>query len=214
MNDNFKYYFKISAICLIFLFFTSFSFSQNKGFVGGIIAGAVASQVDGDRLEGYNKAGFQGGIFLTNKVHKNFGFSFEMKYIQKGSRTTSAPPDTINAIPERYYKLRLNYVEVPILLNFYMKKKFMIETGLGFGYLFRVREDPDGYGFQLPDVPFKHYDFPFYFGVAYFPWENFHLNFRYSYSTLPIRDHPGNQTWYFDRGQYNNLISFGVYINL
>ncbi len=202
-----------ASLFMIFMLLTISLFAQNKGFVGGIMAGAVASQVDGDKLSGYNKAGFQGGIFLTNKFGKKAGFSFEMKYIQKGSRTTSSPPDSVNIVPDRYYKLRLNYVEVPFLFNVYLKKKFMLETGLGFAYLFRVREDPDGYGFMLPDVPFKRFDFPFYFGVAYFPFEKFHIDFRYSYSTAAIRNHPGNQTWYFDRGQYNNLISFGTYLN-
>lgn len=212
MNNIFNSIFLIIIFILLF-FSTSVSLAQNKGFQGGLLIGAVASQVDGDKLEGYHKAGFQGGLYMTNKLNKNFGFTIEMKYIQKGSRTTSAPADTINAVPERYYKLRLNYIEVPFLLNFYLKKKFMLETGMGFGYMFRSREDPDGYGFTIPDVPFKRFDLPFYFGVAYFPWENFHIDFRYSYSTVAIRNHPGNQTWYFDRGQYNNLISFGIYLN-
>jgi hypothetical protein len=191
--------------------------AQQKGFRGGIMAGACASQVDGDKLSGYNKGGFQGGIFLSNKLNDKSGFSIEMKYIQKGSRTTSSPPDSVNVTPDRYYKLRLSYIEVPFLANYYLKKKFMLESGLGFAYLFRVREDTDGNGMTTLgkyDIPFKHFDFPFYFGVAFCPFENFHINFRYSYSTMAIRNHPGNQTWYFDRGQYNNLLSFGVYLNL
>ena len=200
------------TICILLI--SIFAQSQNKGFQAGILLGTVASQVDGDKLEGYNKGGLQGGIYLVNKLKKNFGFSMEMKYIQKGSRTTSAPADSVNAIPQRYYKLRLSYVEVPFLFNFYLKKKFMLEAGLGFAYLFRSREDPDGYGFESPYVPFKKLDIPYYFGVAYYPFENFHLDFRFSYSTVAIRNHPGNQTWYFDRGQYNNLLSFALYFNL
>lgn len=203
-------------LILLFVFSTNFIFSQ-EGFKGGIFIGAVASQVDGDMLIGYNKAGAQAGIFLVNKLDKNFGFSMEMKYIQKGSRTNSPAPDSINVAPPRYYKLRLSYIEVPFLLNFYLKKRFMIETGLGFGYLFRIREDIGGFGMG-PTNPyekqFKRFEIPLIFGVAYYPTENIHLDFRASYSAFAIRSHPGNQTWYFNRGQYNNLISFGIYFNI
>jgi len=203
--------FKIAvSFCMFFILITIISFAQNKGFRSGIMAGAVASQVDGDRHEGYNKAGFQGGIFLMNKFSKKTGFHVEMKYIQKGSRTINNP-DSIYA---PYYKLRLSYVEVPFLFDFYLKKKFMLETGTGFSYLFRAREDVDRCGLTEPIPVFKRFDMPFVFGVCYFPLINFYINFRFSYSIIPVRNHPANQTWYFDKGQYNNLLSFGMYLML
>ncbi len=205
--------FKIKVFfCLFFIFVTICSFAQNKGFRMGIMAGAVASQVDGDMLVGYNKGGLQAGIFLTNKFSKNNGFSIEMKFIQKGSYINRQ--DSMNPVNNRYYKLRLNYVEVPFLYNIYIKKKFMLEAGAGFSYLFNAREDKNGNGFMPPDPEFKRFDIPFVVGVCYFPFEKFHVDFRYSYSMIAIRDHPAHQTYYFDRGQYNNLLSFGMYLML
>ena len=90
----------------------------------------------------------------------------------------------------------------------------MIEVGAGFSYLIKAQEDTDGNGFMIPDPLFKKFDLPFVFGVCYYPFDKFHLDFRYSYSMLAIRNHPGNQTWYFNRGQYNNLLSFGIYFNI
>jgi hypothetical protein len=206
-----------AVICLFFFLITTNTFAQEKGFRGGILFGAVASQVDGDALSGFYKGGLQSGIFLTNRFNKKSGIQIELKFIQKGSRTVWAPSDSaapVNPNTDRYYKLRLNYVEVPFLYNFYLNKKFMLETGLGFAYLFNAKEDVDGYGFLDPNPPFRKFDFPVYFGVTYFPFEKFHLDFRYSYSTVAIRPHPAHQTWYFDRGQYNNLLSFGMYLNI
>lgn len=196
-------------VILIFIASVNNLFSQ-EGFTGGLTAGTVASQVDGDRLSGYNKAGFQGGIYILNRIDKRNGFRMEMKYIQKGSRSVSNP-DSIYA---RYYKLRLNYIEVPFFYNYYLKKKFIFEGGIGFAYLFRAREDVDGTGFMIPFEPFFRFDFPYYLGVSYSVIDNFFINFRYSYSMAPIRKHPGNQYWYSDRGQYNNLVSFALYLNL
>lgn len=201
---------KISLFILVLVFTTSLLFAQ-EGFKGGLLLGAVASQVDGDRLEGYYKGGAQAGVFVVNKFNKKTGITIEMKYIQKGSSVNHI--DSINPQNNRYYKLRLNYVEVPFMFNFYMKKKFMLELGAGFSYLFRAREDTDGNGFMEPTPQFKKFDVPFVFGLCYYPFDKFHIDFRYSYSMLAIRNHPGNQTWYFNRGQYNNLLSFGMYLH-
>jgi hypothetical protein len=211
LGFNIKTIFAFS-LCSLLLTFSVETYSQNKGFEGGIMFGAAASQVDGDMLEGYHKAGLQGGIFLTNKLSKKFGFSVEMKFIQKGSYVNRM--DSLNPDNNRYYKLRLNYVEVPFLLNYYINKKFMVEAGAGFAYLVSGKEDKDATGMVLPEPPFKKFDLPFVFGVCYFPWEKFHIDFRYSYSMVAIRDHPAQQTFYFDRGQYNNLLSFGMFLNL
>jgi hypothetical protein len=205
---------KINFITIIVILICNNYIYSQKGFIAGIMAGATTSQVDGDKLSGYDKAGVQLGIYLLNKPSLHWGFNMEMKFIQKGSRTNTAPPDNVNTQVGRYYKLRLNYIEVPLLINYFIKKKYIIETGLGFAYLIRSREDTDGNGFLEPYVAFKKFDFPFYFGVSYLVSNNFHLNFRYSYSLRPIRNHPENQTWYFDRGQYNNLLSFGMYLNI
>jgi len=197
-------------LLLLFIVITNKIIAQDNGFVGGILFGAVASQVDGDELSGYYKTGLQAGINLTNRFNKKNGISIELKFIQKGSYVNHM--DSINTDNNRYYKMRLNYVEVPFLYNFYLKKKFMFEGGFGFAYLFNAREDKDGYGFTEPYPDFKKFDFPTYFGVRYFVFKKLHLDFRYSYSVIPIRDHPAHQTYYFNRGQYNKLLSFAAYL--
>lgn len=206
-----------TIFCLFFVLITTYLYAQEKkGFRGGVMIGAVASQVDGDRLQGYHKGGLQAGIYLTNKFNSKTGFTVEMKYIQKGSRSLFKI-DSLTPVSNDYYKLRLSYVEVPFLFNFYLKKKFMIEGGLGFAYLFRVRQDIGGFGMTTIgkyERQFNKFEIPFVFGVAFYPIENFHIDFRTSYSILPIREHPANQTFYFDRGQYNNLISFGMFLNI
>ncbi len=203
---------KILLLGILLIYIISQSFAQEKGFRGGLMLGAVASQVDGDQLAGFNKGGLQAGIFLTNRINKTNGFTIEMKFIQKGSFVNHL--DSLNPDNNRYYKLRLNYVEVPFIYNFYLNKKFMLEAGAGFAYLFKSREDKDGNGFMLPDPVFKKFDVPFVFGVCYFPFQKFHVDFRYSYSMVAIREHPAHQTFYFNRGQYNNLLSFGMYLML
>ncbi|MCX7862732.1 MAG: PorT family protein [Bacteroidales bacterium] len=198
-----KNIFLITCICFI-----SQALGQNFK-VGGSL-GFVASQVDGDRLDGYDKPGFKAGIFVTNTIIKNWSFSMGIDYIQKGSRKLSNPdiPD------DRFYILRLNYMEVPFLFQYLYKSKYIAEVGLVFGYLYRAREDVDGYGFADPDPPFKSYDIPVRWGIGYQVSKHFSFKLHQSYSILPIRNHPANQTWYFNRGQYNNYIILSIYYTL
>ncbi len=198
---------QIKVVTIVLLLLPIGNYAQH--FVPGFKAGMVTSQVDGDRLDGYDKPSVTAGIFVENKFHEYWTFSMGIDYIQKGSR--SIPNDSLGG---RYYKLRLNYIEVPFLVRAIIKKKFQVEAGLVFGYLYRAREDMDAYGFTEPSPPFKKYDFPMRVGVGYSFNEHVGIRFHYSYSILPIRNHPANQTWYFDRGQYNNYLILSLYYTL
>lgn len=190
------------------LLFPLWGFSQH--FVPGVMVGMVSSQVDGDRLAGYNKPGFNAGMFVENNFHKNWTFSMGINYIQKGSRTLPANDSTGNLIG-RFYKLRLNYVEVPFYIRTLIKKRFIFEVGLMLSYLYRAREDADGYGFLEPSPVFRRYDLPYSLGLGYKINSQWNVRTHFSYSMFPIRSNPGNQIWYFNRGQYNNYLTIGLY---
>ncbi len=46
----------------------------------------TATQVDGDTYGGYNKAGFQGGVFVNTRLSDLFSAQLEIKYTGKGAR--------------------------------------------------------------------------------------------------------------------------------
>ena len=192
-------------LIVILLNFSSTTFSQS--FKGGLLGGMVASQVDGDMFAGYNKPGFQFGGFVNIKFGKKIGGQTELKFIQKGSRKTP----NFDKGDYAYYKLSLNYIEMPFIFTVMMKKKWKFEVGAGVAYLAKALEDKDGYGWEMPYPDFNNIEIPFVLGFNYALGKKLNVNFRYSYSMLPIRSHPGNQTYYNNRGQYNNLISFVLY---
>jgi len=37
---------------------------------------------------------------------------------------------------------------------------------------------------------------------------------RFNYSLLPVREHPGNQVYWLNRGQYNNAMLFSFYYKI
>ena len=95
-------------------------------FKAKILAGVATSQVSGDQLAGFNKAGIMAGAGVSTKLSEKADLGFEMYYIQKGSVKQS----NIDKGDLVYYRLRLNYVEVPILFEYHLSEKFRSD-GLG-----------------------------------------------------------------------------------
>jgi hypothetical protein len=178
-------------------------------FRGGIIAGINGSQVDGDHYAGYNKLGIMAGFFVYRPVSEKLDIQLEIKYMGKGASKKTTKSDLVQ------YKSQLHYVEMPLLLHYKASRKLGIEAGLGFGYLFSYAEK-DEYG-EIPiedAAKFNAFELSSIIGLRYNIKPFLALNLRYSYSILPILNSPGDITYFFNRGAYNNLFSIGVMYEL
>ncbi len=195
---------KIFSI-LIILLISQIGFAQTFG--GGIFGGLSASQLDGDRSSGYNKAGFSFGIYTNAQINKYVDAQMELKYIQKGSKWESEDQSV-------FYQSKLNYIELPLFLKYHFLGRFSANIGLTVGYLQKATENKDRIGDEPADPPFDEFEFSGLAGVEYEIIENLFFNVRFNYSIIPIRDHPGSQAYFFDRGQYNNALTFAVYYQI
>ena len=194
------------VIPLIFvLFITQFGFAQTFG--GGIFAGLSASQLDGDNWGGYHKAGLSFGIYTNAEINKYFDAQIELKYVQKGSKSNSKDLNV-------FYLSKLNYVELPIFLKYNFLDRFSANLGISIGYLQKATEDKDRIGDEPADPSFNKFEFSGLAGVEYKILENLFFNVRFNYSISPIRKHPGDQTYFLDKGQYNNVLTFAVYYQI
>jgi hypothetical protein len=197
----------IKKTIILFLFFLSFHFNLYcQGFSPGIFGGILGSQVDGDRLSGFNKPGGTFGILISRNISKAGYIQTEFEFIQKGSRKVAHPDQgDINS-----YEIKLNYIEFPVLFKYSIKNKFIPEAGLGFAYLINSAEIIDEYS-QTPVPEFNSFEYSYIFGFNYKVFDKFCLNIRFSQSILPIRKLIGDKTIYFDGAQYNKLLSFSIY---
>jgi opacity protein-like surface antigen len=205
----------IILILLTVVYYTSFfSPVQAQRFHGGVLAGITASQVDGDSYAGFNKIGFQGGVFVNTLFTDYFGAQLEIKYAGKGAQKSTSSED-----PE-VYKLALHYLDLPVMINYTLKKKVVFDLGIVPGYLFsKSGEDSGG---PIPDdymVDFKKMDLAWLMGVNYKINKNLLVNIRYSYSLISIRDYENTSSNYgwignlfgYNTGDYNNYLSLGLY---
>ncbi len=197
---------KYFIVCIVFTFFLSYSYAQK--FNGGILAGFTASQVDGDTHSGYHKGGIEAGAFINRIINDNFSWQLEIKFKQKGSHFV---PDSID-FNERVYRLHLNYAEVPFSINYHFKKRFVLNFGIGIGYLISFKEEANYIRlYEDTDRYFNRYEVCYNFGLAYKISKKILFNISHSYSITPIRKHASGTVYKFNRGQYNNLLAFTFY---
>lgn len=170
-------------------------------FEGGIFSGVCASQVSGDSYSGFNKAGLIIGGSVRRSVSVNWNLQMEMLYVQKGSRHMQSDPSFIE-----FYQLKVNYIEIPLLLQYRKNEKLVIEGGVSFGVLTNEGTEENLSGPISGQLPFHSKEYALHIGAEYRIAEKFGLNLRLSNSILPIREHASGATYLYNNGQLNTAI--------
>lgn len=183
-------------------------------FRSGLIGGVAVSQIDGDNLVGYNKLGPIGGAFVEYDFTDRITGYFELKYIQKGKVKSV---DVTLENPE-YFKIALDYVQLPVFLRYKLGYGFDFELGLGFAYLFNARFY-DEYG-QLPKDDFSYafhsFELSSLLGLRYDINSKYFVTARWSMSFLPVANVlsgdigtiQGASPWEKAGNQYNRSLEF------
>jgi len=209
---------KISKIVLItvVLFCTSTvkSLAQYREsyntFIGGLVAGANFTQVDGDGYRGYHKTGINaGGIVylpfgdMDLPVEGTIALSMEVLYVQKGS-ASNGPSQAYGLLSQN---INLQYGEVPIQLNYFRgTQKSSVGAGLSIGYLGRYEELIDKGGGKIikNGFPFRRYELSFVLTGNIHIFKGFFISPRFQYALIPIRVSTGG---YGRNQQFNNVLS-------
>jgi len=183
--------------------------AHGQRFHGGVMGGLAATQLDGDNLGGYNKPGVRVGGWVNTQVKPNTILQLELEFIQKGSKISENELKN-----QRYYHSRLNYIQVPLLAKTSLMARLEGEAGIAGSYLTKSMEDKDGGGFLEAEPEFTQFEFSGLVGLSYKLSKNLAVNARFNYSLLPVREHPGEQTYWLNRGQYNNVMLFSLYYQI
>ncbi len=171
---------------------------EKKVFYGGLVAGGNFAQVDGDWFAGYRKMGVNAGAIVYAQLAKHIALSLEILYSQKGSRSKLgqySPRD--HSIYIAKYGINLNYAEIPLMINYFDKRKSHFGLGVSYGRLVSSKETVEIITDTIRNVvtsldfngqyPFKKDAFDFLAGVELHLWKGLFLNIRFQYSLMPIR---------------------------
>jgi hypothetical protein len=189
---------KLKITCFIMILFISNNINSQE-FKAGIKAGINTSQVSGDNLGGFHKAGLLIGGYVNRNINQLLSFQLEMIFIQKGSSNT----DKNFPIAEIY----LDYIEVPLLLIYRQSENIFIESGIHTSALINGYYH-DLYGRLENQNKFDNFDLGFIIGVNYKINNKLSLNTRASNSIIPFAEHASGQTYRFNKGKYNTGLSF------
>ncbi|MCK9339034.1 MAG: PorT family protein [Bacteroidales bacterium] len=221
---------------IILLFFTVFLITTcySQRFIGSVIAGMNLSQVDGDEVYGFHKAGFNGGASVMLPLDARFKWfaTVELLYSQRGSYRSAwrandslSPSEHIvnedNSIPfndKIKYKLNLDYVEVPIVFHYEdFRTGWALGAGFSWGRLVYAKEIENGWT-TTTNIRSKTYttnDWSVLADLKIKIWKGVKLNVRYQYSFVPIRERnfeykqpDGTIDKTELRKQYHSVISF------
>ncbi len=177
---------------------------------GAAIAGMNLSQVDGDEIYGFNKVGINLGVAAIVPFADQWEASIETIFTQKGSYQGPHYNDSLTG----EYRLRINYLEVPVLVHFNDKNKVIFGAGFSWGRLVHVEEYEHGNRVEstkLNSGPYSKNDYNAMVDLRFRIYKQLKFNVRYAYSLKKIRTrvykHPfSNDSW--TRNQFNNFWTF------
>ncbi len=187
----------------------NFGYAQKskKGFSFGIKNGINMSSLvtekslfEGNENAISKKFGYVGGIFVEYKFTKCFYLSGDLFYSRKGFNVEL--PVVGNALIDT--RVQLNYLDIPIMSNFYVYKGLVLKVGLQSSILLSSK-------FQVKRVSvsvfesFRHFDYSMPVGIAYDFENGLILDLRYSLGVNAVLKSQ-------ERGELNNNSVFSFMV--
>ena len=182
----------ILTVGAIFAF--SFTYAQEVKF--GIKGGLNLANISGDVEGNTSKLGFQIGGFTEIEITEKFSVQPELLFSTQGTKFDFEGTKV---------EFNLSYLNIPVMLKYYVADKFILETGPQIGLLMNAKLKGGGDSLDVKDN-FKSIDFGVNFGTAYNFSENISAGLRYNLGLSNISKSVDGDT----ANIKNNVISLSV----
>ena len=174
---TFKYFLLLVSL-LIFMSGVTIAQELQFGGLTGISASKAFSKNSSPEIyetDDINpRVSFNVNAFVAYKTSERWGVSVEPGFIQKGF---SLPVET--GTTQGDAKIRLNYIQLPVLAEFYATQKLYFSVGPEFAYLlnarYKMQEKTD-----ITDIYDNRFEVSGLAGVNYNIYQNFDIGLRYS----------------------------------
>lgn len=131
---------KLLILLIAFTAITVVSFAQRTPFLqAGIKAGANITKIDGKSFKDEFKWGYSLGGFAAIKVSEKFQIQPEVLFNQYNTRVDSEYNNIVNSSSLK--DISLNYLSIPLLLNYSPTKLFTLQAGPQFGILLNKHDN-------------------------------------------------------------------------
>jgi opacity protein-like surface antigen len=169
----------------LFVLAVSFTYAQKAQF--GIKGGLNSSNFSGDTegIDFKSRIGFNLGAFAAIKLSEKITLQPEILYSTQGAKAVNVSALYDDIIYTGDVKFNLSYINVPVMIKYYVADKFNLEAGPQIGFLTSAKTSTklDGSSQSVDeDVKdsFESVDFGLNFGAGYDFTKNFSAGIRYN----------------------------------
>ena len=182
--------------------------SHAQSFAGGVMAGALVSQINGDGYGGFHQLGWTAGVFGRIPTDGPSSWQLELKYSLFGAHSDTKEVEFgMNPM-----NIRLHYIELPILYRYNLTKLningmpldfITLELGLSGDFLVKNTQSANfENGFENPNWLF--FSVTGDVGVQFDLGERLGVNLRSMNSITPCRWRPDSPSLFY--GHYYNIV--------
>ena len=188
------------SLFLCTLLFTSMLFAQYTAI--GLKAGLNISNLSNS--SGYqmgSKAGFTAGLLAHIHMDHSLALQPEVVYSNQGAKYT------VNGVE---HNLNLNYINIPVQLQYMFANGFRLQTGPQVGFLTEVKDKVSGTNNEtnfFTSQDFKTVDFSWSAGLGYLSASGLGIDGRYNFGLSNINNGGSNVL-------HNNVFQLGLFYML
>lgn len=183
MPTTLLFIFLFTPIFLIGQNDSSNEFFQKKRFNAGAVVGINSSALGGEGLDDF--IGWNAGIYGIAQITKKIHLSTELLWSQNGDYLKAEFFPDLN-----YSKVSLNFIEVPVQLNFQLQqneelndRKGWLRVGVSFASLINARVEANNIEVTKQIIWKKESSFLMNFGGTFFLNKNWGFDIRMSFPT-------------------------------
>jgi hypothetical protein len=166
-------------LLIVLVLSTTFTFSQNRSAQLGLKAGVNIANFNDDVYTRDARVGFHGGLLVHVHVKPKLAIQPEVVYSQQGAEVGNG-------------KQKLDYVNIPILIQYLFSNGFRLQTGPQIGILADAEfKNNDGVEFDN-DHGFSKTDAAWVFGLSYISTSGLGVDARWNAGLSDITKGSGN----------------------
>jgi len=189
----------LSSILALFFF----SFSNAQGFGVGVKVGTNINKLQGQSFKDEFTYGYSAGAYADIKLGNKWSIQPEVLFNQVSADTSDKFSDLVDFNSGKVSKIKLNYISIPLLLNYNISKGISLQAGPQYGIL--MSQDRDL--LQDGKEAFKKGDFSMLAGLQ-LKFASIRLYGRYAVGLNNISDVTNNDKW------KNQSIQLGIGLTL
>ncbi|MBL0355916.1 MAG: PorT family protein [Chitinophagaceae bacterium] len=124
-----------SLILSTALMLSFFSVANAQGFSAGLKLGTNINKIQGQSFSDKFTYGYSAGAFMEVKLGKKWGIQAEGVFNQVTTDTSDRFSELYKINAGKISNIKLNYLSIPLLLNYHVSKGIVLQAGPQYGIL-------------------------------------------------------------------------------